>query len=79
MLSCCKESVKVDAMAAPVGASTGYHAIGTRIIRGFDVTAATSAAQAGYDSYNSFVWSRHRQEYLSWSWGGCLAVLGAMQ
>ena len=43
------------------------------------MNAATSASRAGYNAWNPRVWIRHGQEYSSWSWGGCLSVLGDMQ
>ena len=35
---------KVDMAAAPVAAHSVYHAIGARVIREFDMTAAIAAA-----------------------------------
>ena len=65
-------------MSDTVATHTGYHAIGARN-PGVSVTAATDDALAGYHSCNSHIWSRPVREYSSWSRGGCLAVLGAMQ
>ena len=64
---------------APVAACTGYHAIGARTICGVAVTAPTDSYRAGFNYCNCHVWSRHGQEYPSWSWDGCSAVLGDMQ
>ena len=63
---------------APIDAPTGYHAI-VDCAYGVAVVAATAAAREGYHSCNSHVKSRHGREYSLWSWGGCSAVLGAMQ
>ena len=57
-----------------VAAHAGYHVIGARIINEVALAAATSAARAGYHSYNSRVWSSHDWKYSSWSWDGCLVV-----
>ena len=79
MLSCCKEIVYVAVTAAPVAARAGYYAIGAHVIRGVAETAATSAARANNHFCDSCAWSRHGGAYSSWSWGGCLVVLGAMK
>ena len=69
---------KVSMMASPVADSSGYHVISAHDHR-VSVMAATAVSRVGYHSINSRAWIRHGPKYSAWLWGGCPALLSAMQ